>query len=138
MAISCQFVRPDRLLYEGEVANVVLVTQQGELGIWPRHASEIVALGDGIVRLTLLPEDGGTVERVIVSGGYAEIHDDTVIILADHARLTTDIEEDVVLDTRAKAEAKLAELDADDHRHSYWESKIRWCDLLLKHNESKS
>lgn len=138
MAISCQFVRPDRLLYEGEVASVVLVTQQGELGIWPLHASEIVALGDGIVRLTRLPEDGGGVERMVVSGGYAEIHNDNVIILADHARRTDDIEEDVVLKTRANAEAQLAKLDADDHRHSYWESKIRWCDLLLKHDESKA
>ena len=33
--LSCQFVRPDRLLYEGPVASLILVTESGELGVWP-------------------------------------------------------------------------------------------------------
>lgn len=135
-AITVQFVRPDKLLYEGQVESVVLITPEGEMGIWPLHASEIVAIGDGVVRLNRLPEDGGGAVRVLVSGGYAEIDNDVVIVLADHARRTDDIEEDVVLETRAKAEAALAELEPDDHRHSYYENKIHWCDLLLRHNES--
>ena len=31
--LTCQFVRPDRLLYEGPVASVILVTVSGELGV---------------------------------------------------------------------------------------------------------
>lgn len=131
--ITCQFVRPDRLLYEGQVESLVLVTPSGELGIWPLHAPEIVALGDGIVRLNLLPEDGGGMVKVIVSGGYAEVENDLVIILADHARRSDDIEEDVVRQTRAQAEADRDALAKDDHRRAYYEGKIRWCDLLLKH-----
>ena len=84
--ITCRFVRPDKLLYEGPVASLVLATHTGELGVWPGHASEICALGEGVVRLTLLPEDGGGLVKVLIAGGYAEISNDTVIILADHAR----------------------------------------------------
>ena len=131
--ITCQFVRPDRLLYEGQVASLVLVTRTGELGVWPLHAPEIVALGDGIVRLNLREEDGGGVVKVLVSGGYAEIENDLVIILADHARRTDDIEEDAVRATRAKAEADRDALAADDHRRAYYDNKIAWCDLLLSH-----
>ena len=131
--ITCQFVRPDRLLYEGQVARLVLVTHTGELGVWPLHEPEIVALGDGIVRLNLREEDGGGVVKVLVSGGYAEIEDDLVIILADHARRTDDIEEDVVRATRAKAEADRDALAPDDHRRAYYENKMAWCDLLLSH-----
>lgn len=131
--ITCQFVRPDRLLYEGQVASVVLVTPSGELGIWPLHSPEIVALGDGVVRLNLLEEDGGGMVKVIVSGGYAEVDDDLVIVLADHARRSDDIDEDVVLKTREAAEADRDALDEDDHRRAYYEGKIRWCDLLLQH-----
>ena len=57
--LNCQFVRPDRLLFEGPVANLVLVTYAGELGVWPGHAPEVVALGDGVVRIRRRPEDGG-------------------------------------------------------------------------------
>lgn len=135
--ITCQFVRPDRLLYEGRVASVVLVTPTGEFGIWPLHAPEIVALGDGVVRLNLLEEDGGGTVKVIVSGGYAEVDDDLVIVLADHARRSDDIDADVVQETRARAVADLEALDPSDHRTLYYENKIRWCDLLLLHAEDE-
>lgn len=131
--ITCQFVRPDRLLYEGQVESLVLVTPSGELGVWPLHAPEIVALGDGVVRLNLLEEKGGGTAKVIVSGGYAEIANDLVIVLADHARRSDDIEPDVVSATREQAVADRDALDPNDHRRAYYENKIRWCDLLLEH-----
>ena len=133
--ITCQFVRPDRQLYEGQVASIVLVTQSGELGIWPGHSPIICALGEGVARLTLPAEQGGGVMRVIVAGGYAEVADNTVIVLADHARRTDDVEKDVVEATRAEAEGHLVSLDADDHRRAYYEAKMHWCDLLLKYGE---
>ncbi|HBO62283.1 MAG TPA: ATP synthase F1 subunit epsilon [Olsenella sp.] len=130
--LICQFVRPDRQLFRGPAASLVLVTYAGELGVWPGHAAEIVALGDGVVRITRTAGDGGGEYDVVVSGGYAEIESDEVIILADHARLVDDIDEDVVRETRDEAIEHLEEIDEGDHRRAYYESKIRWCNLLLK------
>ncbi len=130
--LNCQFVRPDRSLFEGPVASLVLVTYAGELGVWPGHAPEIVALGDGVVRLRQRPEDGGKEYDVVVSGGYAEIDDDGVIILADHARRIDDIDPDVVRATRDEAIARLDDVSDGDHRRAYYENKISWCNLLLK------
>ena len=130
--LNCQFVRPDRLLFEGPVANRVLVTYAGELGVWPGHAPEVVALGDGVVRIRRRPEDGGGEYDVVVSGGYAEIDRDGVIILADHARRTDDIDVEVVRATRDEAIEALDELEPGDYRSAYYEKKIKWCNLLLK------
>ncbi len=131
--LNCQFVRPDRLLFDGPVANLVLVTYAGELGVWPGHAPEIVALGDGVVRMRARQEDGGEEYDVVVSGGYAEIDNDGVIILADHARRTDDIDPEVVRRTRDEAIEALDEIGEGDYRAAYYEKKIRWCNLLLKH-----
>lgn len=131
--IRCQFVRPDRLMYEGPVASLVLVTLNGEMGVWPGHAPEICALGDGVVRLNMLDEDGGGIRRVIISGGYAEIIDDTVIILADHARADDDVEDAAVHAMLEEANGMLETLSADDHRRAYWENRVNWCNLLLKY-----
>ena len=49
--LTCQFVRPDKLLYEGTVESLILASADGEYGVWPGHAPEIIALGDGVVRL---------------------------------------------------------------------------------------
>ena len=133
--ITCRFVRPDKLLYEGPVASLVLATHTGELGVWPGHAAEICALGEGVVRLNQLPEDGGGTVRVLIAGGYAEISNNTVIILADHARRTDDIDPAVVRQTRANALAERDSLAEGDHRRAYWENKAHWCDLLLKDAE---
>lgn len=133
--ITCQFVRPDRLLYEGEVASMVLVTATGELGVWPGHAPEICALGNGVVRLNTLSKAGSPSEtvKVIISGGYVEITPNRVIVLADHARRADDIEPDVVKETRGKAVASRDALPEDDSRRAYYDNKIAWCDLLLQH-----
>lgn len=135
--LNCQFVRPDRLLYEGPVASLILVTHSGELGVWPGHASEICSLGDGIVRLRELPEKGGAEKSVIISGGYAEINPEGVIILADHARDIDDIDPDTVRRTRQKAFDLRDELDEDDHRRAYYDNKIKWCNLLLQHSSEQ-
>lgn len=130
--LNCQFVRPDRLLFEGPVASLVLITYAGELGVWPGHAPEIVALGDGVVRIRRRPEDGGEEYDVVVSGGYAEIDNDGVIILADHARRVDDIDPDVVRQTRDETIDLLDAVSESDHRRAYYENKINWCNLLLK------
>ena len=117
--LNCQFVRPDRLLYEGPVASLILVAHSGELGVWPGHAPEICSLGDGVVRLHLREEDGGGTKK-------------GVIILADHARFADDIEPDVVRETRDTALDTLNGLDEADGRRAYWENKVKWCNLLLK------
>ena len=105
--LTCQFVRPDRLLYEGNVASLILATIDGELGVWPGHEPEIVALGD-------------------------EIDPSGVIILADHARRSDDIDADVVRETRDAAIDKMNDFDEKDNRRTYYENKIKWCNLLLK------
>lgn len=136
--LNCQFVRPDKLLYEGSVASCVLVSETGELGVWPGHAAEIIALGDGVVRLNLTERDGGGTAKVIVSGGYAEINGSSVIVLANHARLANDVEPDVVRKTRQAATDLRDEYPAGDSRRAYYDNKINWCNLLLKYAQTDS
>ena len=103
--------------------------------MWPGHASAIVSLGDGIVRLHHLEDDGGETDKVVVSGGYAEINPNGVIILASHARLVDDIERDVVLETRQEAFDKLNEIDEKDNRRAYYQKKVAWCNMLLREEQ---
>ena len=107
--LNVQFVRPDRALFQGPVASLVLVTYAGELGVYPGHAAEIVALGNGVVRMKKLPQDGGGEEDVVVSGGYA------VVPLAKTE----------AIDAREAC-------DEGDHRRAYYDNKANWCNLLLK------
>ena len=126
--LTCEIVRPDKLLYRGEAASVILAARAGELGIFPKHGAEISALGDGVMRINL-PD--GSQRRVVIMGGYAEVANDRLIVLATHARNIDDIEPETVVRTRDGAARLRDSLAADDHRRAYYDEKIRWCELLL-------
>ena len=102
------------------------------------HILGLEALGDGVVRIRRTPEDGGGEFDVVVSGGYAEIDREGVIILADHARRTDDIDVETVRRTRDKALDALDEMEEGDYRAAYYEKKVRWCNLLLKQATGES
>lgn len=134
--LTCQIVRPDKLLYEGEATSVILAARTGELGIFPKHGAEVCALGDGVMRINR-PEgtDGPQQLRVVIMGGYAEVANDTLIVLATHARDLGDIEPQTVQQTRELATEQLNALPVGDHARAYYQEKINWCDLLLREDE---
>jgi F-type H+-transporting ATPase subunit epsilon len=61
----------------------------GQLGIFPRHAPLVAALGSGLLRIGL---DGGRVARYAVSGGFLKVGDDRVTILVDRAVTEADVD----------------------------------------------
>jgi F-type H+-transporting ATPase subunit epsilon len=61
----------------------------GQLGILPRHAPLVAALGSGLLRIGL---DGGQVARYAVSGGFLKVGDDKVTILVDRAVSESDVD----------------------------------------------
>lgn len=131
--LTCQIVRPDKLIYEGEATSVILAARAGELGIFPHHGAEISALGDGVMRINR-PEgaEGPAQLKVVISGGYAEVANDVLIVLATHARNVDDIDVATVGKTREEALRKCDELPEGDHRRAYYEDKVKWCDLLSR------
>ncbi len=74
-----------RSLYGGDSQDRLTV---GQLGILPRHAPLVAALGSGILRIGL---EGGQVARFAVSGGFLKVGDDRVTILVDRAVSEKDV-----------------------------------------------
>jgi F-type H+-transporting ATPase subunit epsilon len=134
--LTIQIVRPDKRLYEGECSSAVLVTRTGEMGIYPGHAAEICALGEGVMRYVAAGgDDDGKTLRVAVSGGYAEVANDRIVVIADHAHNTASIKVDEITQLRDEAQASLDALPEGDHRRGFPASKVRWYSLLLSEAE---
>ena len=60
----------------------------GQLGILPRHAPLVAALGSGMLRIG---QEGGKVARFAVRGGFLKVGDDKVTILVDSAVAEGDV-----------------------------------------------
>lgn len=125
-------VCPEHLAYEGEAAFVALPSTDGELGILPSHSSEICTVKSGYVRVC--DQQMGEVSHVFaVAGGYAQIADDEVIILAERAENMDDVDASEVKAQLQGFEDALSKLSEDDAHRAYLYNEIAWCKLLLGH-----
>jgi F-type H+-transporting ATPase subunit epsilon len=80
--LQLRVVTPERSVYQGDADFVVVPAHDGEIGILPRHARLLAALGAGELRAT----SGGNVQRFFVEGGVVQVRDDRVTVLCDRAR----------------------------------------------------
>ncbi len=72
-------ISPDRAVYEGDADAVVAPAYDGEVGILPRHAPFMTLLGDGRLRV----QSGGRIHAFHVRGGFLQVVDDHVRIVAE-------------------------------------------------------
>ena len=84
MPLQLEIVTAEReVLSEGDVDSVVVPAADGQLTILPRHASLITLLKAGELRVR---RRGGET-RMHVGGGFLEVHESRVRVLADSATL---------------------------------------------------
>lgn len=96
-----ELVAPERVLFSGEVEAVMLPGTEGDMTVLPGHAPVMSTLKAGFVVITN-PQDHGS--RVLVRGGFAEINQTGVIVLAERAtpleELTPEKIDQEILDVR--------------------------------------
>ncbi|MCU0315260.1 MAG: ATP synthase F1 subunit epsilon [Fimbriimonadaceae bacterium] len=96
-------VAPDRTVYEDVVKSVILPGIEGYLGVQSNHEPLIVALRPGIIEYV---ETTGIRHYVSITGGFAEVSDNNVIVLADEAKLSREI--DLALEEKILEDARKA------------------------------
>ncbi len=80
MPLNLQIITPERIVFdESGIDSVTLPAVMGEITVLPSHAALMTELQPG----PLVFRKGGTETDVALSGGFLEIRDDKVTILAD-------------------------------------------------------
>ena len=108
MTIHVDIVSAEESIYSGSVEAVIASAQQGEVGIYPRHAPLLTRLKAGEVRLL----KDGKEEQFYISGGILEVQPHIVTILADTALRADDVNEAAALEAKASAEKALNDKSA--------------------------
>ena len=103
MPLKLEILSPERRAYSDEVDMVVVPGVDGQLGILPHHTRLISALGTGELKI----KKGGTEEHMLISGGFVEVRPDRVIVMADLAEHSDEIDEARAVEARKRAEAEL-------------------------------
>ncbi|HEY5913158.1 MAG TPA: ATP synthase F1 subunit epsilon [Verrucomicrobiae bacterium] len=110
--MKLEITTPRGQVYDQEVDMVTLPGREGEMGILPNHVPLVTLLGEG----EIIARRGPNEERLLVTGGCAEITGDRVAILTVFATNESAIDEVKAEEARARAEARLKEkLSPEEH-----------------------
>jgi F-type H+-transporting ATPase subunit epsilon len=74
-------VSPEKLVFSGEVEQVDIPGAEGDFGVLAHHAPLIAMLKPGILTI----RGAGEAKRIVVGGGFAEVNEEGLTVLADIA-----------------------------------------------------
>ena len=105
MPLSLSVVTPERTVLErDDVLRVTAPASEGQITILPRHAALMTSLGFG--ELTVVSPDGPV--HMAVHGGFLQVADDHVSVLADAAEHVEEIDEARAEAARERAQRRMA------------------------------
>ncbi|MDE2935424.1 MAG: F0F1 ATP synthase subunit epsilon [Chloroflexota bacterium] len=117
--LTVELITPERsLITETGVEQLVAPSVDGQVTILPRHAPLLTILDPGVV---LVRRDGSD-EVLAVSGGFLQVQENRVTILADASERSGEVDRERAERARAEAERQISEAQDFD---SMLEARIR-------------
>ena len=105
MPLTLQIITPERIVFEEEnVESLTVPGADGELTILPQHAALMTALKPGPVVM----RRGGEEIDLALSGGFMDVRDDKIILLADTAERSDEIDQARAEEARQRAQELIA------------------------------
>src|ERR1700756_5697488 len=108
--ITLEVATPSRAVISEQVDEGVAPGIEGYFGVLPGHAPFLTTLGIGELTYRI----GRDERHVAVSGGFAEVRNDKVIVLADTAELPEEIDRGRAERARERAERRLTGRSQED------------------------
>jgi F-type H+-transporting ATPase subunit epsilon len=121
MALTLEIVTPERRVLSVTVEEVRAPGVQGGFGIRQDHEPFMTALEPG--RLTYV--EGGREHHFAVGGGFLQVSDNRVIVLADTAEAAADIDVSRARAAFQQAQERLLRLTEQDEHHPVESARVR-------------
>ena len=104
---NAQFLTPEGSLYEGEVIGVTVPGSLGSFEMLHNHASIVSSLGIGEI---VIEKADGDELYYAVSGGFVEMNNNHLTILAEKAEEASEIDKEEVMKLRKELKEKIKTL----------------------------
>ena len=119
--IKLRVVTPSRLVLDEEVDEVSAPGELGEFGVLPNHISFLSTLVAGEMSY----KQGAARHALVVGGGYAEVLDNVMTVLASAAEFAGEIDLARAQRAKERAEQRLGELNFEDAEYGPQEEAQR-------------
>jgi F-type H+-transporting ATPase subunit epsilon len=126
--IRLRVVTPSRLLFDEEVDEVTAPGALGEFGVLPNHIAFLSLLVPGEMSY----KQGPVKRYLAVSGGYAEVLDNVMTILATSAEYADEIDVERARRAEEQAEKQMRQLNPDDQEFIAAAAALRWAKVQMQ------
>lgn len=126
--LQLRIVTPTRLLFDERVREVTAPGTLGEFGVLPNHVTFLTSLEIGTLRY----RTDGEPQRLAIRGGFAEVADNVMTVLAEDAAFPQDINPDAARADLAAADAQLRELSPLDPGFAAADASRRWAQTRIE------
>ncbi len=109
--IEASIVTPSKKVFEGQITYLSAPGRVGEFGVLPGHENFITILNPGVIKMELEKDES---EEVFVTGGYFEVSEDKVIVIADDALWRDEIDKAEVSKKAQELKDKLDSMEFTD------------------------
>jgi F-type H+-transporting ATPase subunit epsilon len=126
--IRLRVVTPSRLLLDDVVDEVTAPGALGEFGVLPNHIAFLTLLVPGEMSY----KEGTARHYLAISGGYAEVLDNVMTVLAPAAEFAGEIDTDHARQAKENAEKRMTELNYEDKEFNNAETALQWANARLQ------
>src|ERR671918_1317533 len=126
--ITLRIVTPSRLMLDEEVEEVTAPGALGEFGVLPNHIAFLSLLEPGEMSY----KQGAARHYLAVNGGYAEVLDNVMTVLAPAAEFAAEIDTNRARQAKDSAEKRMGELNYEDTEFNTAQAVLRWANARLE------
>jgi len=119
-SVNLQVVTPKGKAEDTSVDLVTLPGVEGMFGVMPGHAPFFTLLAPGVISY----EEGGMPRMLSVSGGFVEVTNSKVLVLARTCETKDDIDVDRAQKSKQEMEDKLSTMSFEDEGRKHIEERL--------------
>lgn len=113
--MTLEIVTPEKVIYKGDIDELLVNTADGVIAILPHHVNLFTKVLPGEVTMKISDKE----QFLAITGGFLEVVDNKVSILADYAVRAEEIEIDKALAAQKRAEEILKKKDSGIDARDY-------------------
>jgi F-type H+-transporting ATPase subunit epsilon len=110
--LNVELVTPERRVIAVQADEAIIPGSPGLFGVRPGHTPFLSLMEPGVMTL----RDGATTQLFFIAGGFVEVSNDKVLVLADQAEPVSAIDVDAASKLIAAAQERLKGMSSEDAR----------------------
>ncbi len=126
--MQLEIVTPEKIIYRGDIDQITVMTASGEITILPHHVNLFTKLepGEALIKV------GGKDQYLAITGGFLEVSNNKISILANYAIHSEDINVEKAMEAQKRAEALLKKKEEGISEQDFAEARAELGKAILQ------